>query len=787
MRKKCSSALLLLLSLIFVFTAACSPAGISGQELQGAEEGGQRMEYTAGNGWEEDLSEQELAGKTERKAAKGRYREEKVDLPFSVNYMFDVQCREDGKVRILFESEPGSFYYWESCDGGSTWEQKELGKKWLPEEYRVVGASFGEEDIVVSVGKMSEDPLDENHAVGEYAYFLIEHIQENAQAHALQLPLPEPREENLQSGYGLEQILLSAEGKIYGVFTSEEGEDRNYEVYCFAPGQGEVLWQQKTNVAEIALYEDKIYLNEYGGAVQVLDAGSGDKLEELSIPLEANFLNSMDVNTQEEKIFYCNKTGIYGTDYHSTLTELLVDGNLSSFSDISYDIKHLCSVNENVFLLFVQNVSGAGMELLRYEFDAEMPAQPEHKLVVYSLKENYVLEKMISDFRSSHPEVQIVHEVGMGDTAVKEEADAISILNTEIMAGSGPDVLLLNGLPWESYAQKGILKDLHSDLASYINGEEGFANIFEAYKTDGAQYAAPISFKFPVVVGVQETVSHVQSSKDLLTAAEGTEDLPAFFRQDKKLLRYMFSIYWQNIQEDGGTISKEGLRELLETVGKINDRLKETENEMSLFFQEDEADKSYDVFANDNFLDASNITYGNVAMDLGYLSSIHDFWAIVHQGFSYQAAAEGVFSALIAGINSESQQEELAGEFLDFMLSEEEQKIFIDGMYAVIMGFPVNKAAFAQTPSELALAGEIPRQDEKGSEDSDEDYEWMKPERFAQLLDDVANLTTPAMENTIVIEAIQKGADGYLWGGKSLDAAVEEISKALELYFLERE
>lgn len=784
MKKKYSSALLLLLSLIFVFTAACSSAGISGQELQGVKEGGQKLEQTAENEWGEDLSGQELDGKAKNKAAKGRYREEKIDLPFSIKKIFDVQCEEDGKVRILFENEPGSFHYGESGDGGSSWEQKELGTEWLPEGYRVVGASFGEKDIVLSAGKMSENPLQEKHAVGEYAYFQIEHVQDDAKVHALQLPLPRPQEENIQSGYGLEQILLSAEGKIYGMFLSGEEENSRYEIVCFAPGEREVLWQQKTNVAQIALYGDNIYLNEYDGAIQALDAVSGEKLEELPIPLDPNFLNCMDVNTQEEKIFYCNRTGIYGTDYHSTLTELLVDGNLSRFSDISYDIKRLCSVEENVFLLFVENVSGSGMELLRYEFDAEMPAQPEHELVVYSLKSNYVLEKMISDYQTSHPEVQIVHEVGMEDAAVKEEADAISILNTEMMAGSGPDVLLLNGLPWESYAQKGILKDLHHDLDSYISGKEGFANLFFAYQTDGAQYAAPISFKFPVVVGEKEKVSHIQSPRDLLTAAESTKDLPAFFRQDKSLLRYMFSIYWQDIQEEDGTVSREALRELLETVGKINDRLKETENEISLFFQEGETEKSYDVFANDNFLTASNIADGNVAMDLGYLSSIHDFWNIVQYGFSYQATAKGVFSALIAGINSESQKEEFAVEFLHFMLSEEEQNIFIDGMYAVIMGFPVNKEAFAKTPSELAL--QIPQQGENGSENTEENYEWMEPQRFAQLVDDVGNLTTPAMENTIVMDAVQNGADGYLAGEKSLDAAAEEISKALELYFLER-
>ena len=82
MKKRCSSALLLLLSVIVVFTTACSSAGGSGQE--------------------KDLKGQELASETERKVAKGRYREEKVDLPFSVQHIFDVQCKEDGNVRILY-------------------------------------------------------------------------------------------------------------------------------------------------------------------------------------------------------------------------------------------------------------------------------------------------------------------------------------------------------------------------------------------------------------------------------------------------------------------------------------------------------------------------------------------------------------------------------------------------------------------------------------------------------------------------------------------------------------
>lgn len=42
------------------------------------------------------------------------------------------------------------------------------------------------------------------------------------------------------------------------------------------------------------------------------------------------------------------------------------------------------------------------------------------------------------------------------------------------------------------------------------------------------------------------------------------------------------------------------------------------------------------------------------------------------------------------------------------------------------------------------------------------------------------------MENTVVMDAIQNGADGYLAGEKSLEAAVEEIYKALELWMYEK-
>ena len=105
-------------------------------------------------------------------------------------------------------------------------------------------------------------------------------------------------------------------------------------------------------------------------------------------------------------------------------------------------------------------------------------------------------------------------------------------------------------------------------------------------------------------------------------------------------------------------------------------------------------------------------------------------------------------------------------EFLKFALSDEGQKIFIDGMYMVIMGFPVNRAAFEDMVYKHS-------QSELGEE-------------FEQLEKKIVNLDTPAMEDTIIINTIWEKAAPYLSGEKDIDVTVNEIVQSLELYLLER-
>lgn len=735
---------------------------------------------SAGQGKLKELPEMqgsELEQQTEE-SAKGRYREEKIELPVLMQNIFDVKVSDDGQIKVLFEHKPGSFCLCESRDFGVTWRQRDMKREWLPEGYQAVAASFGGEgEIVVSAGKISEDPLEEKHPVGEYTYFKIEDAEENPKAHPLSLQLPEPKEKHLESGYGLSQIFLSQNNRLYGLLTASEEEEIRFQVLCFAMDSGSVLWSLDTGPGEIDLFGDKIYLNEHDGKVKILDGTSGEETEELAIPLGNQFLHCMDVDDKNGRIFYCNETGIYGSDSQLALTELLVDGAWSSLSDINYDVKKFLQVEENVFLAFVQNFSGTRMELLRYEYDSELPVQPEEKLVVYSLKNNNTVKKIISDFQSSHPEVWVEYQVGMEDAGAKEEADAISSLNTEMMAGKGPDILILNGLPWESYQEKGILED----VKGHVDTGGMFENIFQAYQRENAQYVVPISFKFPVLIGEKRDISHVNGPKELAEAAKQIKEMPAFLRTDRELMRYLFSIYWQRVQGEDKKISQEELREILERGKETNDRLKG--NGSSLLRGQEEREKTYDEFTNDILLDGWNIKYKNTAMDLGYLSSVKDFADILNQGLAYQAISPEVFSALIAGVSKEAENKETAREFLTFALSEEEQKIFDGEMYGVIMGFPVNKAAYQDMISR-------PSQDElenlgKAFANLGESFVWPEPEQFEELEQKIEDLESPAMEDSVVIRGVLESSDAYLAGEKTIEDAVNEICQRLELYFAE--
>lgn len=60
-------------------------------------------------------------------------------------------------------------------------------------------------------------------------------------------------------------------------------------------------------------------------------------------------------------------------------------------------------------------------------------------------------------------------ESGVSGGDAVTTSDAIRTLNTEVMAGEGPDILFMDGLPVNSYIEKGLLADVSDVMNPLIS------------------------------------------------------------------------------------------------------------------------------------------------------------------------------------------------------------------------------------------------------------------------------------------------------------------------------
>lgn len=113
--------------------------------------------------------------------------------------------------------------------------------------------------------------------------------------------------------------------------------------------------------------------------------------------------------------------------------------------------------------------------------------QDADALNIYMLNDNEMVRKALSCYQAEVPEMKINIEVGVPDydTTV---SDALKKLNTRILAGDGPDVIVMDDINYESYVKSGQL----SDLSKIVKHEKNLsASIVENVEFGERVYALP--------------------------------------------------------------------------------------------------------------------------------------------------------------------------------------------------------------------------------------------------------------------------------------------------------
>ena len=569
---------------------------------------------------------------------------------------------------------------------------------------------------------------------------------------------------------------------------------------------GEILQEyqigEEEYISGFGMANGDVYI-ETGMGLKRYDMGSGDSKEIAKALLEkvVSDASSTDVMYMQsglaiaakageaDAIYVVDNTGIYRQSEDGTVLEQVVDGNLASFSMPSTAIHKMLALEDNSFVVSADNPNGEGV-LYHYTYSAEAKTVPEKELSIYALADNREIRQAIAMYQKVNPDVMVSLQVGMTGEEGITVSDALSTLNTEIMAGNGPDILLLDGMPTDSYIERGILEDI-SDIANKIDSEDG---LLESIKND---YAIASRFSVPYIQGAEEYIDQI---KDIDTLSEVLSEIKKENPNAntlsgmlvEELMNYLYRINVNNFITADGELEKAKMQNFLDKAKVIADDNRAREHEVG-----DMEGLSTTVIG---MAMAEGYSAMEVALDLlsapriigrGEIRSMSDLAIVLemdkkenikHSLITNDAGDRLLLTNTVLGINSKSERLEEAKEFVAFCLSKEGQK---SGQG---MGFPVNKTALNEMlyeeVQETVFA--IGTQGEDGVMTTVE-LTVTQPEKatIENFENDILGDAKLGYSNRIVQEIIMEQLMGYVEGRMTLEEATQGIDQKVSLYLAE--
>ncbi|MCR4771017.1 MAG: extracellular solute-binding protein [Oscillospiraceae bacterium] len=371
-------------------------------------------------------------------------------------------------------------------------------------------------------------------------------------------------------------------------------------------------------------------------------------------------------------------------------------------------------------------------------------------------------------------------------------------LNLDIIAGKIPDLFLLDQLPFQTYASKGLLTDIGALLDSDpdFDRDEYFDNILSAPAFKGHSYSIIPSFSVMTVVGKAEFVGSepgwtIDDLRSLMEAHPGSSVFDTLTKTDV-LSFFMNMALDKYIDYDSGACSfdSEHFIKMLELVNSFPDTIDWDSYYSSMT---DEDWKRMDNMYRDGST-LLNIAY--VSNYNGIKSQMNNFGGeITYIGFP---VPEGVGSVIIPrleiGVSSKSKLKGACRDFIEYLISDE----FLDE-YAY--AFPIKRSvldrrrsdAMDPTPyrysadgipvsgSDLVVDSVMPTAPGPGGYYS---Y-WDRPlsrEQADKIDELVSSVNTVYRDTKDIMAIIEEESGAYFSGQKSAQTAADIIQSRVQIY-----
>ncbi len=254
----------------------------------------------------------------------------------------------------------------------------------------------------------------------------------------------------------------------------------------------------KSSVESISLNQDK------GKLVIELDSG--------------HYMREMKYSHINKKLYIFTEKGLIACTPEGKIEGYVFDLKQSSLLDTGIHMNDfILDKDKNIYILAfkMDHSTNKSISLLyKYSPSKVKPNTANQKtLSIYTRYSEKYLESAIAQFQKKYPDIKIdlkdftaatisTSADGPSDDEVnraqKAEEDFRKVITTELMAGQGPDILEIDGLPYKRYIDKNTLVNLSDmikeDKAFDINNYK--QNILDAFKYKGNLFAMPVNFGF---------------------------------------------------------------------------------------------------------------------------------------------------------------------------------------------------------------------------------------------------------------------------------------------------
>ena len=730
----------------------------------------------------------------EKEKVKGRYAEQKLSLPEeNCKAVIDICFLEDGTMRIAYRDSEAKLKTADSKDQGKSWETP----RDLWEEF---GKSEKAEPMTVNLSKDGGIFSSWNCLEGENTFLAVYLSAEETKKEFDLTLMPEGQGYVYKSQFSPSGNILLMGDKFLCEISREDGRlIRTYESGGYVTDFG-IAGNQLLVFADDTIYYYSAKtgdpLPEETVFTEHLQMESGENTEEV---VSSRVFTGMG----EQGILYVSKKGIYVYNLGGSVVEqLLSEGYLTGISSKTELMDVETDADGNIYLAVSDRYSDnpTGM-LLKYGYDKEQEAVPGTELDIYMLKRDTHMEQMISLFQKEYPDISVTVQEGMTGEDGVTATDAMKNLNTEIMSGEGPDVLLMDNLDAENYIERGMLEDI-----SGIMEKAGILeNIQKAYEEeDGSIYCMPVRFGIPILAGGSGEIDNAVDLEKIADMTEKYENqysdsfFPAYqIKWPGVMLRFFGEISAPEWMKKDGTLDEKKVKDFFQQVNRIYQAGQKAGN-ASLDSTYEYAEKMERIYDKNRREESSLNSYlvpcadGQALFSYGYLFSLEELFLLTtiekqNSDISHRllnGQAENCFSPeMIMGISVKAREKEAAELFVSFLFSEEQQKNNKEA------GFPVRKSVYdSEEYWELGQEGNI----EYGfsSTYNGESHDMITVVHSAddqikeiQKLGKI--LTMPSGGSRIIQDSVLEAGKRYLYGGTDLDKAVEQAVSQVKLYLAE--